>query len=57
MSMSNAQWPFDQAEDVMAVSDASVVEDGRPVLLVIHYSEDHSWAFLSGDASHPTVES
>jgi hypothetical protein len=42
------QWPFDQAENVMAVSDAAVFGEGAPVLLVIHYSEDHSWAFLSG---------
>jgi hypothetical protein len=41
-------WPFDQARDVIAVSDASVVSKTAPILLVIHYSEDHSWAFLSG---------
>jgi hypothetical protein len=51
--MSNPGWPFDQPAEAAAVSDASVVDDGAPVLLVIHYSEDHSWAFLSGDAFSP----
>jgi len=30
------------------VSDAPVVNHGAPILLVIHYSDDDSWAFLSG---------
>jgi hypothetical protein len=42
-------WPFDQAKNVAAIADASVVSGG-PILLVIHYSEDDSWAFLSGAA-------
>jgi hypothetical protein len=41
-------WPFDQAENVAAISDVSVLE-GAPVLLVIHYSDDDGWAFLSGE--------
>jgi hypothetical protein len=41
-------WPFDQAKNVAAVSDASVVTRTAPILLVVHYSEDDSWAFLSG---------
>jgi hypothetical protein len=48
-----SKWPFDQAKDVAAVSDASVVERGAPILLAIHYSEDRSWAFLSGGAFDP----
>ena len=44
------EWPFDQARDVAAISDTAVVHDGAPVLVVVHYSEDHSWAFLSGHA-------
>jgi len=42
-------WPFDQAANVAAVSDASVVEDDAPILLVVHYSEDDSWGFFSGE--------
>lgn len=41
-------WPFDQAPNVAAISDTAVVEGNAPILLVVHYSDDHSWAFLSG---------
>jgi hypothetical protein len=41
-------WPFDQAPNVAAVSDVAVFGEGAPVLLVVHYAEDDSWAFLSG---------
>jgi hypothetical protein len=41
-------WPFDQAPDVAAITTRQVIEGGLPVLRVIHYSEDHSWAFLCG---------
>jgi hypothetical protein len=41
-------WPFDQAVNVAAISDVAVVEDSASILLVVHYSDDHSWAFLSG---------
>jgi hypothetical protein len=43
------EWPFDQPRNVAAISDASVV-NGAPILFVVHYSEDDSWAFLSGAA-------
>lgn len=46
-------WPFDQARNVAAVSDASVVEDQATVLLVVHYSEDDSWGFFSGEPFTP----
>jgi hypothetical protein len=47
------RWPFDQLKDAAAISDASVVEKRAPILLAIHYSEDRSWAFLSGGAFDP----
>jgi hypothetical protein len=46
-------WPFDQGRKVAAISDVSVVRRAAPVLLVIHYSDDHSWAFLSGGVFTP----
>jgi hypothetical protein len=46
--MSNPTWPFDQERNVAAIASRSVVFDGQPVLLVIHYSDDYSWAFLDG---------
>ena len=41
-------WPFDQGPKVAAMTSAAVLA-GSPVLLVVHYSDDHSWAFLEGD--------
>jgi len=44
------EWKFDQAPNVAAVTSTHITEDKKPILLVSHYSDDHSWAFLSGDA-------
>jgi hypothetical protein len=41
-------WPFDQAPNVAAISEPAVIYDSVPILLVVHYSDDHSWAFLAG---------
>jgi hypothetical protein len=48
--MSGEHWPFHQAPNVAAVTTRAVVETGAPILLVVHYEEDDSWAFLTGDA-------
>lgn len=40
-------WKFDQARNVACITCRSVV-DGDPVLLVTHYADDDSWAFLDG---------
>ena len=39
------QWQFDQAEKVAALTTRQVIVDKYPVLRVVHYSDDHSWAF------------
>jgi hypothetical protein len=41
------EWLFDQAPNVAAVTSAAVL-DGAAIRLVIHYSDDDSWAFLDG---------
>ena len=41
-------WPFDQAENVSTLTTRQVLEDNLPVLNVVHYSDDHSWAFTCG---------
>jgi hypothetical protein len=41
-------WPFDQAENVAAITTRGVLNHNLPILTVIHYSDDHSWAFLCG---------
>ena len=41
-------WPFDQAPNVAAITSRQVLEDGLPILHVVHYDDDHSWAFTCG---------
>lgn len=45
-------WIFDQAPNVACIADRSVL-NGKPVLMVAHYEEDHSWAFLDGKLFDP----
>ena len=47
------KWPFDQGENVAAVTTVNVMKKDFPVLQVIHYSDDHSWAFLCGTTADP----
>ncbi len=44
----NAEWPFDQAPNVAAITSKHITVDKAPILLVTHYKDDHSWGFLSG---------
>lgn len=41
-------WPFDQAPNAAAITTVGVLEKGLPILVVRHYHDDHSWAFLCG---------
>ena len=41
-------WPFDQDRNVAAITTKHVLERRLPILTVIHYTDDHSWAFLCG---------
>ena len=41
-------WPFDQAPNVAAITTRQVLELNYPILLVTHYEDDDSWAFLCG---------
>jgi hypothetical protein len=47
------EWPFDQGKNVAAVTTRQVLREGRPVLRVVHYFDDHSWAFTCGTTSDP----
>ncbi|MEO8375239.1 MAG: hypothetical protein ABI471_08435 [Sphingomonas bacterium] len=38
-------WKFDQARTVVCIACRSVFE-GHPILVVTHYEDDHSWAFM-----------
>jgi hypothetical protein len=43
-------WPFDQAPNVTAITTQQVL-DGKPILQIVHYSDDHSWAFTCGTSN------
>ncbi len=45
------EWPFDQERNVAAVTTRQVALEQYPILLVVHYSYDHSWAFTCGTTS------
>jgi len=49
----NNDWPFDQDQDVAALTTRQVLEEGLPVLNVVHYSDDHSWGFTCGTSNDP----
>ena len=44
-------WPFDQAPNVAAITTRQVIEDGLPILSVVHYFDDDSWAFVCGTSN------
>lgn len=44
-------WPFDQERNVAAITSRQVVREGAVIRLVVHYSDDHSWAFLDSEHS------
>jgi hypothetical protein len=46
------KWKFDQAPNVACLASRAVF-DGRTVLVVTHYEDDHSWAFLDGTPFDP----
>ncbi len=41
-------WPFDQAENVATITTTKVVNEKFPILMVVNYQEDDSWAFTCG---------
>ena len=43
-----ANWPFDQAPNVAAITTRQVIEQRFPILCVTHYSDDDSWGFVCG---------
>ena len=49
----NEDWPFDQEPAVAAITTGQVLEEGYPVLSVVHYSDDHSWGFTCGTTDNP----
>lgn len=46
------EWPFDQAKRTATLTTRQVMEQGLPVLRVVHYADDHSWAFTCGTSNN-----
>ena len=44
----DSPWPFDQGPNVAAITTVKVLEGHAPILVVVHYEDDESWAFLCG---------
>lgn len=47
-SNEDPDWKFDQERKVGAVTTKQVMDEGLPILEVVHYGDDCSWAFLCG---------
>ena len=47
----DADWPFDQAPNVAALTVRAVLE-GAPILHVVHDAEDGGWQFLDGNEAN-----
>jgi hypothetical protein len=44
--------PFDQEPNRTALTARLVLDPGYPILKVIHYKNDHGWAFICGTADN-----
>ena len=44
-----SDWTFDQAENVACFTLRQIIEEGAPILFVVHDEHDHGWQFLTGD--------
>ena len=50
------EWEFDQPPNCAAITLKSIVNEGKPILHVVHDAEDHGWQFLGlEDASEEDV--
>jgi len=45
-------WPFADAPNLISVTVRQIVQDGEPILLVVHDAEDGDWQFLTGGEFH-----
>lgn len=42
------RWPFDRPPKTRAITTRQVLEGKEEIHVAVHYSDDHSWAFLCG---------
>lgn len=50
----NNDWSFYQKKNVEAITTCQVLDEGFDILRVVHYSDDHSWAFTCGTTNRLT---
>jgi len=43
------KWTFDQAENVACFTLRQIINEGAPILFVVHDEDDHGWQFLTGE--------
>ena len=46
------EWSFDQGRSVASITTKQVVHENYPILSVVHYKDDHSWAFTCGSTNN-----
>lgn len=46
---SNMDWLFDDPENVAVFTSTQIINDGKPILRVLHDDEDGAWQFHSGN--------
>lgn len=42
------KWPFEDPPNVGVFTQRTILEEGHPILLVVHDEEDGGWQFLDG---------
>jgi hypothetical protein len=42
------EWTFDQAENVGCFTLQQIINEGAPILFVMHDEDDYGWQFLTG---------
>ena len=53
MTMTDADWPFDQPRNGATFTLRSIAFGGAPILRVSHDADDHGWQFLDGQRVEP----
>ena len=48
MVANSDDWPFDQGPEISALTTRQILDASEPIRQVVHYSDDHSWAFTHG---------
>lgn len=48
----HGEWPFDQVPNAACIASEGVMQ-GKAVLSVTHYADDHSWAFMDAIPADP----